>query len=315
MGEFVPGYRPALYLTGAAAAWGIATVISKRAVQEIPPLTLLPVQLAVSVVVLLAVTWIRRLPVSWSPQLRWLAALGVLNPGVSYALGLLGLARITASMSVLLWAVEPLLILLLARAVLRERIPGPVTLAIAGAMAGVVLIVAQPGATGAMAGVALTLAAVAVCAAYTIICRRLLADDTALTVVLVQQASALAFAVALLIVAYLVQPTPVLGHVSAWGWISAVASGGLYYAIAFWLYLSSLRHVTATVAGFFLTLIPVFGIGAGYLLLAERFTARQWAGAGVVVAAVLAVTLVSRHPTGPDPITRPGRSSASGSGP
>ena len=44
--------------------------------------------------------------------------LGVLNPGVSYALGLAGLARITASASALLWATEPILILLIATPVL-----------------------------------------------------------------------------------------------------------------------------------------------------------------------------------------------------
>ena len=35
-----------LALTLAAACWGIGTVVSKRAIDEIPPLTLLPIQLA-----------------------------------------------------------------------------------------------------------------------------------------------------------------------------------------------------------------------------------------------------------------------------
>ena len=54
---------------------------------------------------------------------RRLTALGVLNPGVAYALGLIGLTTITASMSVLLWALEPVVIMLLAALVLREHIP------------------------------------------------------------------------------------------------------------------------------------------------------------------------------------------------
>jgi probable blue pigment (indigoidine) exporter len=292
------GYRHAFFLTGAAAAWGVATVISKRAVDEIPPLTLLPVQLAVSVTVLLLVTWLQRQPVRWSPQLPRLAALGVLNPGVSYALSLLGLAHITASLSVLLWAVEPLLILLLARWLLHDRITRPTAVAMACAVGGVLLVVAQGGAGGAALGVALTLTGVVACAAYTVICRRLLADDAALPVVMVQQCSALIFAVGLFAVANLTGQTPPLEHVSAWGWISAAASGALYYAAAFWLYLSGLRQVTASVAGIYLTLIPVFGVAAGYLLLSEHLTPRQWLGAALVTTSVAALTIV-RAPSDP----------------
>ena len=65
------GFRhAALFLTGAAACWGIATVVSKRAVDEIAPLTLLPVQLAVSVVTLAILVRARGLRVGWSPQVR-----------------------------------------------------------------------------------------------------------------------------------------------------------------------------------------------------------------------------------------------------
>jgi probable blue pigment (indigoidine) exporter len=295
MFEIPHGYRHALFLTGAAACWGIATVISKRAVDEIPPLTLLPLQLAVSVIALLVLTRIQGLRVVWSPDLRRLGALGVLNPGISYTLSLLGLAHITASLSVLLWTVEPLLILALARWLLRDQITWPLAVAMACAFSGVLLIVVESGTGGAALGVALTLAGVGACAVYTVICRKLLADDSTLTVVLIQQGCALLFAAALFVVVHLAGTRPGVAHVSAWAWLSAVTSGMFYYAIAFWLYLSGLRRVPAAVAGMFINLIPVFGITAGYLLLAERFSARQWLGASVVVAAVSTATLVRRN--------------------
>src|SRR5688572_7203623 len=76
-------------LVAATACWGVATAISKRAVDEIAPLTLLPIQLAVSVAILAVAFLIegRGLP---SEHRRPLAMLGVLNPGLSYALGLAG---------------------------------------------------------------------------------------------------------------------------------------------------------------------------------------------------------------------------------
>jgi drug/metabolite transporter (DMT)-like permease len=287
MPAVVRRHRHALLLTGAAACWGVATVISKRAVAEIPPLTLLPVQLAVSVATLLVLTRLRRVRMRWSPDLHRLGALGVLNPGASYALGLAGLAHITASLSVVLWAVEPLLILALAWWLLRERITRPLVATVAAAFTGVLLIVVRPGSGGQALGVVLTLAGVAACALYTIIARTWLADDSTLAVVMTQQAYALAFAVALGTVGLVVSDTTTpLSRVSGEAWLSAIASGVLYYAIAFWLYLSGLKRVPAAVAGLFINLVPIFGIAAGHLFLAERLTGRQWLGAAVVVVAV-----------------------------
>ncbi len=59
------------------------------------------------------------------------------------------------------------------------------------------VIVSRSGIGGAFGGVSLTLAGVGACAMYTVTCRKLLADDAALTVVVVQQACALVFAIAL----------------------------------------------------------------------------------------------------------------------
>jgi drug/metabolite transporter (DMT)-like permease len=293
----VRGYRHALFLTGAAASWGIATVISKRAVDEIAPLTLLPIQLAVSVLTLMILTRAHGLRVTWSAELRRLGALGVLNPGVSYALSLLGLARITASLSVLLWTVEPLLILVLARWLLHDRITRSLAIAMGSALLGVLLIVVRSGTAGTILGVALTLAGVAACAVYIVVCRKLLADLATLTVVMIQQLCALGFALVLLAVAQFAGAPSPSTAVSGWGWLSAVTSGTFYYAIGFWLYLTGLRRVSAAVAGIFINLIPVFGITAGYLLLAERLSARQYIGAGIVVAAVMAGAILRRQPT------------------
>ena len=164
-------HRFQLSLVVAAACWGGATVISKRAVEEIEPLTLLPLELTVSVAVLAVAMAMRHERVRWSPEMRRLSALGVLNPGLAYALSLAGLARVDASVSVLLWALEPVLILGIALVVLRERVPRPVALCAGAALAGVVLVVFQPGHASAV-GVTLTIAGVAACAVYTVLSSR-----------------------------------------------------------------------------------------------------------------------------------------------
>jgi len=67
--------------------WGVGTVITKQVLTDLRPLTLLPVQLLASCTFVAAVALATRSRVTWSPAMRRLAALGVLNPGLAYAPG------------------------------------------------------------------------------------------------------------------------------------------------------------------------------------------------------------------------------------
>ncbi len=276
-------------LVGAAACWGVGTVITKQVLASVAPLILLLIQLSASCVFLVLVSRARGTRITWSPQLGRLAALGVLNPGIAYALGLVGLTSITASMSVLLWATEPVLIVVLAVALLREHVSATLATAMTVAVIGVLLVVYRPGASGNGIGVALTLAAVSACALYTVLTRRVLLDDASISVVLVQQAAALGFAV--LVVAIVSVATSGALDVTSLTmreWLAAAGSGVLYYGLAFWLYLTGLRQVSVSIAGSFVTLVPVFGIAAGYFF-GERLSTRQWFGAVVVTIAIAVV--------------------------
>jgi drug/metabolite transporter (DMT)-like permease len=289
-------------LVAAAACWGVGTVVSKQVVDNVAPLTLLPVQLVASCVFLLVIASVRRETFAWTPAVRRLAALGVLNPGIAYALGLIGLTTITASMSVLLWALEPVAIMLLAALVLREHIPLALAVAVAVAIAGVLLVVYQPGATGDAIGITLTVVSVGFCALYSVLTRRLLLDDSSLSVVLAQQATALAFAVLLASIVAAAGGTGWdLGGHDAGDWLGAAASGVLYYGAGFWLFVTGLRRVPASLAGSFLPLIPVFGLAAGYLV-GERLEPRQWVGAVVIVAATAAIAVRQRTAAAVEPV-------------
>lgn len=282
---------PSLALVAAAACWGVSTVISKRAVDEIAPLALLPIQLAVSTVVLSVAAAVAHQRPSGVPRLHLHAALGILNPGLAYALGLAGLARITASTSVLLWAAEPILILALAVVVLGQRVT-PTLAALSGtAVAGVALVVFHGDADADLLGVTLTLAGVTACAVYAVLTSRLLADSSTIAVVLVQQAAALGFAMVSMVGWLALGDPSSFGTVSTAGWASAIASGVGYYGVAFCFYLAGLRRLPAAHAGVFINLVPVFGIATSAALLGERLTGRQWAGALLVLGAVSGAAL------------------------
>jgi drug/metabolite transporter (DMT)-like permease len=265
-------------------------VVSKRAVEEIPPLTLLAIQLAVSLVALALLMRLRGIPFRDRSAAPVLGRLGLLNPGLAYALSLLGLVHISASLSVLLWAIEPLLILLLAGLLLGERIgPSLVVLSIV-AVGGLLLVIYQPDSMGSLVGVALTLAGVACCAVYTIIARRWLGTSASTAqVVAAQQAYALGFALVLVAALWALGGSVAPDQVTLAAWASAVGSGLIYYGLAYWFYLSALRHVPASFAAASFYLIPVFGVAGGFVLLGERLGLAQWLGAAIVLVAVYAV--------------------------
>jgi probable blue pigment (indigoidine) exporter len=278
-------YRHVLLLVAATACWGCGTVLSKQVLDRgVAPLTLLVVELAASVGLLSLAAASGRAPVTRSRTMVKLAVLGLLNPGLAYALGLLGLVRITASMSVMLWATEPILIIVFAVLFLRERIALATATAVAAAMVGVLLVIYRPGASGDAAGVALTVAAVGCCAFYAVLTRRLLLDDSSLAVVLVQQATALCFAVVVAGIAATFGAADLGAPEDLTTWALAAASGMVYYGFAFWLFVGGLRGVPASIAGTFLPLIPVFGLAGAYLL-GDRLLDRQWIGVMAATAA------------------------------
>ena len=285
--------RSALLLLLAAACWGLGSAISKRAVEEVPPFTLLAVQLSVSVLGLVALSWLRgglAAPArgSWA-----LNTLGLLNPGLAYALGLLALTQMTVSLYALLWAIEPLMILALAIFFLHEH-PSRMVLGLSAiALSGIVLVVYDPGGTGTLWAVALQLAGIGCCAAYTILARRFLADtESTLDVVMWQQAGAAGLAVLLVVGGTLLGGNPFPDHLSAGGAVSALGSGLVYYGLAYWCYLTALRNLPASLAATSFYLVPVFGLIGGFGL-GERLDALQWLGAIVVIGAL--AVIAHRH--------------------
>ncbi len=281
---------PALLLILAAAAWGLGTVVSKRAVDALPPATLLAVQLAASVVTLLVTMRLRGMPIRGHAGPPLLGRLGILNPGIAYALGLAGLVSISASLAVLLWVIEPVLILALAVVVLGERVGSSFVLLTGLALGGLVLVLYEPGTTGAAVGILLTVVGVVCCAVYTIVARRFIGEvrETA-AVVVVQQSYALGAALILVAIVVAAGGQVIPAEVPWDGWASALVSGVLYYAVAYWAYLSALGRVPASRAAVSFYLIPVFGIAGGMLLLDERLSPVQWLGAIAVVVAVATI--------------------------
>jgi drug/metabolite transporter (DMT)-like permease len=276
----------------AAACWGLATVMSKGILEHIAPLTLLVVQLVTSISFLWAVIVVQQRRYQIDKQLLQLALIGLLNPGLAYTLGLSGLALSTASMATVLWAIEPVVILLLAALMLGERLTRPLIGLSALALVGVALVagIAPDAGTGSSAvGNLLIFLGVLCCALYVVLTRRMIGDHDPLVLVALQQTVALAGAIFIWPVGWLRGELVGLQAVAPSVWAWAILSGITYYALAFWFYIRGLKQVPASMAALFLNLIPVFGVAGAYIFLGERLGMVQWMGALLILVAVAVV--------------------------
>ncbi|MDO8645005.1 MAG: DMT family transporter [Candidatus Planktophila sp.] len=290
-------FRVNSYLTLAMLFWGLGTVLTKSALNNFDSLTLLPIQLASSSIFLgLLLFFLREKELSVSSRGSYLklALLGVLNPGIAYALGLSGLAQIPASISVVIWATEPLLITVLAYLFIRGTVKRETILAIFLATSGVLLIIGKPSGQSEIFGILLTFLSVGACAGYSILLSLMKLKDGSLFIVFIQQLIALIFALFLMFVKFVHSGLPPM-NISEWRIFEAAVAGIAYYGIAFWLYVSGLRRTSALKAGTFLTLIPVFGLFFSVLLLKEHINQRQILGSLIVIAAVVSLSLYERR--------------------
>jgi drug/metabolite transporter (DMT)-like permease len=294
MNESLSG-KAAVVMTLAAACWGLGTVMSKGVLDYLPPLLLLVVQLVGSLLFLWTAVFSRRTRQKIDRHTWRLGLTGLLNPGLAYTFGLLGLALTTASMSTLIWAAEPALILLLAWLLLRERLTRPLLLLSAAALAGAIMVVGT-GTGGVLSGNLLVAIAVLCCAIYTVWTRHLIAGVEPLVLVTLQQTVSLAWALLIWPIELWPMDWVIILAVPPTVWLLALASGIVYYGLAFWLYITGLKETPASLAGLFLNLIPIFGVSGAMLFLDERLGPVQWLGAVVIITAVLGISYRYRYP-------------------
>lgn len=286
-----------LQLTLAMMFWGLGTVLTKSSLGSFDSWVLLPIQLTCSLIflgMLLLLLHKKELSIRSRPSYFKLSLLGVLNPGIAYALALSGLARIPASTSVVIWAMEPLLIAVLAFLFIKGTIKRETVLAMILASSGVLMIIGKPSGRNEILGVFLTLSAVSACAGYSVILSVMKLNDASLYIVFLQQLAAVIFAFFLMFAKFIYSGPPVM-DISPWKMIEAAIGGITYYGLAFWLYVSGLRRTSAMYAGTFLTLIPVFGLIFSAYLLGEQINQQEYLGALIVIGAVASLSLVDQR--------------------
>jgi len=284
----------------AAACWGFATVMSKGVLPYFAPLTLIVIQLTSSTVFLWSALAAKRARIPLNHSIFRSALLGLLSPGLADTISLIGLSMTTASMSTLIWDFQPIVILVLAFLILRERITRRLGAFSFLATLGVVLVAGvglNAQGHNILLGNLLTLLGVFICSTYFVLTSRIASTMDALPLVALQQTVSWVFVLAIWPTELMQSPAQNLLAISPTVWFWAIISGVLYYGLAFWLYIRGLKKVPASLAGFFINLLPVFGVSAAYIFLGERLTPIQWVGAILILFAVGSIFRLQRADT------------------
>ncbi|MEV3984240.1 EamA family transporter [Nonomuraea sp. NPDC049758] len=280
------------------AIWGTTYLITTELLPPGRPLLAALIRALPAGLILIAIT--RRLPRgNW----WWRAlVLGALNIGLFFALLFVGAYRLPGGVAATVGAIQPLLVALLSAGLLGERLTWRVALAAAAGVAGVSLLVLRADARLDLLGVAAALGGAVVMAVGVVLSKRWKSPAPLLATTGWQLTAG---GLLLAPVTFLVEgppPAHLTGeNLAGYAYLAIIGS-----ALAYTLWFRGIRELSATKVTFLGLLSPVVATALGWLVLGQRLTLAQVAGAVIVLAALLVAQLQPvRHRAAPEPLEAP----------
>lgn len=276
-----------LLLTATAPAiWGSTYVVTTLMLPQGYPLTVAMLRaLPAGLLLLLAV---RQIP----HGIWWLrsAILGALNFSIFWALLFVAAYRLPGGVAATLGAIQPLIVILLARALLGTPVRGLAVLAALAGIGGVALLVLGPKAALDPVGVAAGLASAASMALGTVLSRRWQPPVSALAFTSWQLTAG---GVLLLPVALLAEPA--LPPVTTLNVLGIAYLGLVGAALTYVIWFRGLARLEPAVVSSLGFLSPVSAVLLGWALLDQRLSEAQMAGMAIVVGSVWLSQRVQRR--------------------
>jgi drug/metabolite transporter (DMT)-like permease len=275
-------------------------IIAKGATAAIGPLPVALIRFTIASSALLLNQRIRGATAPIAPaDRRRLLLLGFLVVPINQGFFLFGLARSTASHASLLYALTPLVVLLLAGRMLGERALWGKLAGTLVAFAGVVIILFERGLRhemGVLVGDILILIAVFAWGAYTVLAKPLLERHDAMTVTTWVIVSGTVMTLPAYLIPGAIPPLPTIPS-PVWGGILYLAIGTS--VIAYPLYMYALRHLEASKVAITTNIQPILTAILSWAIFGERFTPGFVLGALLVLAGVTWVE--TRKSPAPEP--------------
>ena len=282
--------RRLIPLFAAFVLWGSQYVISKIALRTVPPVTLLALRYLVSVPALFIVLRLRH---ALTPVKKgdWpiLFAIGFTGYFASFCLQMLGINRLTGSVSSLLGAMNPIFIPILAALFLHERITPAKIACVALSMAGVVVIVGVDGTVDA-SGALLMLASVFLWSTASIIIRRVSGRYDPMQIALIAILCALPFTGGWSLIELQSAPCSFTFE----SVLAVLYMGVLGTAVTHSLWNYSLRVMDASFCSMFYPMQPLVSSILGVLFLHEAVTPGFVIGALMICCGIVAAVISAK---------------------
>lgn len=282
--------RRLIPLFAAFVLWGSQYVISKIALRTVPPVTLLALRYLVSVPALFIVLRLRH---ALTPIKKgdWpiLFAIGFTGYFASFCLQMLGINRLTGSVSSLLGAMNPIFIPILAAFFLHERITPAKIACVALSMVGVVVIVGVDGTVDA-SGALLMLASVFLWSTASIIIRRVSGRYAPMQIALIAILCALPLTGGWSLIE--LQSAPCSFTLESV--LAVLYMGVLGTAVTHSLWNYSLRVMDASFCSMFYPMQPLVSSILGVLFLHEAVTPSFVIGALMICCGIVAAVISAK---------------------
>ena len=275
-------------LLAVVVIWGLNFTVAKWSLREIPPLAFTALRFVLASVLLLALLRHRE-GIIRPPRgsVGRLTMLGLIGNTIYQICFIVGLSLTTVSNSALVLASMPAMVAGLAFAFRLERVTARAAEGLALASVGVVLVVAARGVSfgaSTLPGDVLTFGAVICWAVFTLGIRRLAVPMSPLAIT----TWTTVLATPLLVLVGLPSMLAMNWRaVSLLGWAGLVYASVLSLVLAYILWNDSIRAIGASRTAVFSCLTPLVAMSSAVLVLHERPTLVQLAGAAAILTGVL----------------------------
>jgi drug/metabolite transporter (DMT)-like permease len=269
--------------------WGGSFFFNGVVLRELPPFTVVFLRVTLAAIMLLPLLWLYRIRFptglsGWKPFI----AIGLFNNVLPFSLIVVGQTLIPSGLASILNATTPLFTVVVMTVAGEEKLQAR---RIAGVIVGLIGVIILHGdgvglESGQGVGILLCLAAALSYGVSALVARRLPSDVPPLGTATFQM---LASAAMMTVVAGVVErpwqlPLPALST-----WLAVIGLAGLSTALAYIVFFQILRRSGATNVMLVTLLIPVTAILLGVLVLGEKISLHEIAGALVIASALLLI--------------------------
>jgi drug/metabolite transporter (DMT)-like permease len=269
--------------------WGGSFFFNGVVLRELPPLTVVLLRVTIAAIILLPLLWVYRIGFpkdrsGWKPFF----AIAFLNNILPFCLIVVGQTYVPSGLASILNATTPLFTVLVMAAAGDEQLHMRRVAGVVTGLVGVIILQGQALGfrSGEGIGILLCLAAAFAYGLSALYARRKLSDSPPLATATFQM---LASSVMMTVIAAVFDRPWQLSMPGVTTWLAITGLAALSTALAYIVFFQILRRSGSTNVMLVTLLIPVTAILLGYLVLGERVSLREMAGALVIGSALLLI--------------------------